>query len=73
MLIPTKHQDLTKNILVLGADILFYLKKEDYILEELFQKIRIEKNINLEVFLDTITFLWTIEVITYKNNVISKN
>jgi hypothetical protein len=72
MLIPTKHQDLSKNVLVLGADILHYIRKDEYILEELYQELRKEKNIDLDTFLDTITFLWLIDSVNYKGNVISK-
>lgn len=70
MLIPNKHQDLSKSILVIGADILFYTKKGDYILEDLFQIIKKERKIGLDVFLDSVTFLWSTNAISYKSNVI---
>lgn len=72
MIIPTKHENLENNILVLGADILFYLRKDNLTIEELYQKIRLEKNINLDSFYDTITFLWMIQSIKFFKGKISK-
>ncbi|SNB22483.1 hypothetical protein KU06062604_780007 [Flavobacterium psychrophilum] len=72
MLIPTKHQELKSNTLVLGADILFYLKTDLLSLEDLFKKIRTEKNIYLNDFLDSLTFLWLIDAIEYSENMVTK-
>lgn len=72
MLLPTKHQDLNNNILVIGADILHLLKHEKYTLEEMFQRTNVECNISLEVYFDTLTFLWLINAIEVSNNIISK-
>jgi hypothetical protein len=73
MLIPTKHQDLKNNTLVLGADILFHLKKDALTLEELFKKVKTEKNIDLDDFFDSLTFLWLIDSIKYVDNMLTKN
>lgn len=72
MLLPTKHQDLNNNILVLGADILYLLKKDSYTPEEIFQKLKNEKNVTLEYLFDALTFLWLIESITYIDNKVAK-
>lgn len=72
MLLPTKHQDLNSNILVLGADILFFLKKDSYTPEEIFQKLKNEKNVTLEYLFDALTFLWLIEAITFTDNKVAK-
>jgi hypothetical protein len=63
MLIPTKHENLYQNILVLGADILFLLKKRGYDIESLFQKIKYDKAINIDQYYNTLLFLWLSELI----------
>lgn len=63
MLIPTKHEDLEKNVLVLGADILMLLKKRKYDIETLFQKIKYKKSINLNQYYNTLLFLWLADLI----------
>ncbi|WP_420573470.1 ABC-three component system middle component 6 [Kordia sp.] len=72
MIIPTKHQNIKLNPMVLGADILFLLRKEDFTMEELYQSIKITNSIDLDSFYDTITYLWLIEAITIDKNKISK-
>lgn len=68
MLIPTKHENLEKNILVLGADIITFLKKKPYNIEFLFQEIKKLKSVSLDQFYDTLTFLWLVEIIGFKNH-----
>jgi len=63
MLIPTKHEDLEKNVLVVGADILMLLKKRKYNIETLFQKIKNKKSISLDRFYNTLLFLWLVDLI----------
>lgn len=63
MLIPTKHENLQQNILVVGADILSILKKRSFNIEVLFQKVKNSKHINLEQFYNTLVFLWLSELI----------
>ncbi len=58
MLIPTKHENLEKNILVLGADVLLLLKKRKYNIESLFQKVKDKKSISLSQYYNTLLFLW---------------
>lgn len=70
MITPTKHQNLNSNIIVVGAEILQLLKKDDFTLEELFQKAKINLQINLELFFDVLTFLWLIDAITINEKII---
>lgn len=72
MLKPTKHQDLDSNLLVVGANILYYLKDGELEIEFLYRKLLLLNNIRIEQYLDTITFLWLIDSIVYENNKIKK-
>lgn len=63
MLIPTKHEDLEKNVLVLGADILMLLKKRKYNIEKMFQKVKNKKSISLNQYYNTLLFLWLADLI----------
>ncbi|MCK5474953.1 MAG: hypothetical protein KAI71_00035 [Candidatus Pacebacteria bacterium] len=59
MLIPSKHERLEKNLLVIGGDILSILKKRKiWNTEELFQSLKKVKPVNLNQYYNTITFLW---------------
>ena len=58
MLIPSKHEKLDNNILVLGADLLRLLKRKSYNVETLFQDVKRIKSINLDQYYNTLTFLW---------------
>lgn len=71
MIIPTKHQDLNKNALVLGSEFYAIIKKQNLTIEELFQKTKNKYQISLELFFDIITFLWLIEAINIDNNILS--
>lgn len=46
---------------------MYKLKKKDYNIEDLFVEIRNKKDINLNQFLNAITFLWIAEAIEYNN------
>jgi hypothetical protein len=72
MILPTKHQNLNKSPLIIGAEILSILKKREISIENLFQKIRIKFDISLETFFDSITFLWLINSIRINEQFISK-
>jgi hypothetical protein len=64
MLIPSKHERLEKNLLVIGGDILFYLKKQQtWNIEMLFQKLKELKSVNLNQYYNTITFLWLSDIV----------
>lgn len=63
MLIPTKHENLERNILVLGADILMLLKERKYNIEALFQKMKNKKAISLSQYYNSLLFLWLADLI----------
>lgn len=63
MLIPTKYEDLNFNLLVIGSYVIKLLKKNPYNIENLFQKLKKEHNLNLEQFFNALTFLWLAEII----------
>lgn len=67
MLLPTKHENLNRNLLVTGADIISQLKKRPHHLEELYQLLKKEKGINLEQYFNCLTFLWLGEILTLEN------
>jgi|GEM_PF-662176 len=70
MLIPTKHEKLSQNILVVGANLINILKKEALNIEYLYITLSKNKKVSLNVFYDTITFLWLSEIVIYKDNII---
>lgn len=65
MFIPTKHENLHKSTIVLGADIIKSLKKKDHNVEDLFQELKeaFKKDISLNQYYNTLTFLWLTDVI----------
>jgi len=65
MFIPTKHENLNKSTIVLGADIIKSLKKKDYNVEDLFQELKkiFKKDISLNQYYNTLTFLWLTDVV----------
>jgi len=73
MIKPTKHQKLKTNILVVGAEILILLKKEELLIEELFIKTSKKTSIALDLFLDTITYLWLMNFINIKKEIVKLN
>jgi hypothetical protein len=74
MLIPTKHENLEKNILIIWWDILSLIKSRAYNIEKLFQELKKIKSVSLEEYYDTITFLWTSDLIYITNyNILPKN
>ena len=64
MLIPSKHERLEKNLLVIGADMLVLLKsKKTWNVEILFQNLNLVKSVNLDQYYNIITFLWLSEIV----------
>lgn len=64
MLIPSKHEQLEKNLLVIGGDILNILKKRKiWNIETLFQNLKEVKSVNLNQYYNSITFLWLSDII----------
>lgn len=67
MLLPTKYENLNYNILVLGAHTIRYIKQGKKNIEELFNILKLNHNVDLDLFFDIITFLWLADIIIYKN------
>lgn len=65
MLIPTKHENLNRNTLVVGADILSHLKNSSINIEELYQQIKTRKDISLDEYFNSLLFLWLNELVSY--------
>lgn len=64
---PSQYEDIQKSMIVLGADILYKLKRKNYNIEDLFKEIKDKKEISVNQFLNVITFLWLIDAIDYSN------
>lgn len=73
MLTPTKHEKLNKNLLVLGADIISFLRKNRLDIESLFNKLKNKREVDLELFYNTVTFLWMTDVVKKEGYFISLN
>lgn len=67
MLVPTKHENLDHNILVLGGDIIKHLKGRRVDIENLYQKISSDKNVTVDTFYNTLTFLWLAEILEVRD------
>lgn len=68
MLIPTKHENLERNLLVVGAKIIEKLKKNDLLLEELIDILLKEvSDCTTEIIFDALTFLYCVDAITINN------
>ncbi len=71
MILPTKHQNLSHNYLVVGAEILALIKKKSYTIEELFQKSKDKYKLSLDAYFDIITFLWLVDAINLEQKTLS--
>jgi len=58
MLLTGKYDNINRNYIVIGADIVKVLKKNPLKVEDLFQKCKKESRLDIDQFLDVITFLW---------------
>ncbi|MDX2776504.1 hypothetical protein PV379_04020 [Streptomyces caniscabiei] len=58
MITPTKHEQLTDSLLVVGHTILKRLKRRAFVAEDLYDAVKAKHNVSLPMFLDTLTFLW---------------
>lgn len=65
MLVPTKHERLNDNTLVIGAIIIDLLKRPLGI-QVLFEKIKEQRQMDLNTFFDALTYLWLARVVTVK-------
>lgn len=63
MLLPTKYEGLSQNTIVVGAKVISLLNRKRYRIEDLYQVVKKENQINLERFYDVLSFLWMAEVI----------
>lgn len=67
MLIPAKYENLNKNLLVSGADIIFHLRKKHINIEELYQLLKKEKGMNLNQYFNCLTFLWLADILVLED------
>lgn len=70
MIIPQPESDLSQNVLVVGADILKILKDNGnyIIIEELLKDfLNKDKKRTTSLFFETITFLYTVNLVTEQN------
>ena len=70
MIIPQIESDLTMNVIVVGADIIWILKKnrEYMIVEDLLKHfLKQDKRRTHNLFFDTLTFLYALEMIKEKD------
>lgn len=70
MFIPSKHENLHNSTIILGADIIKFLKKKDFNIEDLFQELR-HKDVSLNQYFNTLTFLWLTDIIDLQEVTIS--
>lgn len=64
MIIPTKHEDLGMNIIVVGSIILEKVKNKDYFIEEILQECKNQnKNLDFSKVCNALTFLFCIGAI----------
>ncbi len=71
MTVISKYDDLNHNFLVLGAGVIQFLKKKSYTIEGLFQEFCKSKGVELNKFLNIITFLWLLELVEIRSDRIS--
>lgn len=70
MIIPTKHQNLSDNALVLGADILHLLRKENLPVENVIKEIKEIHSVKTDFILDAIVFLWILGALKMETNLL---
>jgi len=63
MLIPTYYENLHKNTIIIGGDIINLLKQKDYNIEVLFNELKNLKSTHLNQFYNTLLFLWLADII----------
>jgi hypothetical protein len=63
MLIPTPYENLHKNTIIIGADIIRLLKQKEYNIEALFNEVKKLKSTHLNQFYNTLLFLWLADII----------
>lgn len=74
MLLPTKHENLKKNTLVLGAEVLRFMKNHgESPIEDIFQNLKERYEISIDIFYDVIVFLWMVDFINLNDSNLSLN
>lgn len=63
MLIPSKYEDISSNLIVVGSQILKEIPSCNCSLEELYEELNKSFGINLDQFFNAVTFLWLSELI----------
>lgn len=71
MLIPSKYEDISTNLLIIGSYIITSLNSKNYNVEELYQKLIKDHSVNLDQYFNALTFLWLAEIITVDSIIIS--
>lgn len=65
MIVPSKHEDLRKNFIFVGAEVILYLKKHgSENVENLFQLMKQKIGFNLDQYGNILTILWLGGIIT---------
>lgn len=71
MIIPTKHENLNKSILVIGSEIISFLKSSTYSIDSLYWNVRKgNKDADLDTYLDALTFLFCIDSIELDRDIL---
>jgi hypothetical protein len=74
MLLPTKHENLKRNTLVLGAEVIRFIKNHgESPIENIFQNLKDRYEISIDIFYDVIVFLWIVDFITLADSNLSLN
>ena len=73
MILPDKYEDVNYSFIVLGYRILKELLKRNYNVHKLFKKISKTYGIDILYYYDILTFLWLLDAIQIKFNIISYN
>ena len=70
MIIPTKYEDLNKNVLIISAEIIKTLKSKSYSFDELYSVLKKDARIDLTKYLECLIFLYFINCIENQDNYI---
>ncbi len=71
MLIPSKYEDISTNLLIVGSYIITALNSKNYNVEDLYQKLNKNHAVNLDQYFNALTFLWLAEIINVDSLTIS--
>lgn len=73
MLTPSPYENIKKSTIVIGYDILMKLNKRAYNLEELYSEIKKKKNVGINQFFNSLTYLWLLDLVSYKDHLVEKS